>query len=211
MDLAQPISTVVPTLDAAVLAALARTTQPLTGRRIHQLAEAGSESGVRKVLTRLADTGLVTTTVAGQSMLYALNRNHLAADAVLDLVSLRGKLIRRLAEVIQQWEELPVHASLFGSVARGEGDLDSDIDLLVVHAEGESSTALADQIALLGEQVHEWTGNFLQTYAISTDELANHLRADEPMVNEWLRDCITVYGPDFRRIHTEIAKDVMGR
>ncbi|MFD3405549.1 nucleotidyltransferase domain-containing protein [Kribbella sp. NPDC058693] len=210
MDLARPITTVVPTLDGAVLTVLARTTQPLTGRRVHQLAEAGSESGVRKVLNRLADTGLVTTTIAGQSMLYALNRKHLAADAVLDLVSLRGKLIRSLAEVVEQWEELPVHASLFGSVARGEADLNSDIDLLVVHAEGESST-MADQIALLGEQVHEWTGNFLQTYAISTGELANHLRAGEPMVNEWLRDCITVYGPDFRSIHTEIVKDVLGR
>ncbi|GAB2652610.1 nucleotidyltransferase domain-containing protein [Kribbella swartbergensis] len=211
MDLARPISTVVPTLDGPVLAALARTTQPLTGRRVHQLAETGSESGVRKVLTRLVDTGLVTATAAGPSRLYVLNRKHLAAAAVLELVSLRGKLIRSMAEAVQKWEELPVHASVFGSVARGDADLDSDVDLLVVHTADDSSTALPDQIALLAEQVHEWTGNFLQTYAISTDELANHLRTGEPIVNEWLRDCITVYGSEFRRLHTEITRNVMSQ
>ncbi|MBP2349454.1 putative nucleotidyltransferase [Kribbella aluminosa] len=194
-----------------MLAALARTTQPLTGRRVHQLAEVGSESGVRKVLTRLVDTGLVTATAAGPSVMYVLNRKHLAADAVLDLVSLPGKLVHRLTEAVGQWEALPVHVSLFGSVARGEGGLDSDIDLLVVHAADKSSTALPDKIAMLAEQVHEWTGNFLQTYAISIDELANHLLAGEPIVNEWLRDCITVYGHDFRRLHAEVSRNVLGR
>jgi predicted nucleotidyltransferase len=207
MDLARPISTVVPTLDGPVLAALARTTQPLTGRRVHQMAQAGSESGVRKALTRLVETGLVTATPAGPSSLYVLNRNHLAAAAVLDLVSLRGKLVRSLAEAVEQWEELPVHVSLFGSVARGDGDLGSDIDLLLVHAAGESSAAMTDQIAALAEQVHQWTGNFLQTYAISTDELGNHVRAGEPIVNDWLRDCITVHGPDFRGLHAQITRN----
>ncbi|WP_405055722.1 nucleotidyltransferase domain-containing protein [Kribbella sp. NBC_01505] len=203
------MSTVIPTLDGPVLAVLARTSQPLTGRRVHQLAEVGSESGTRRVLTRLAETGLVTATRIGPVLQYVLNREHLAAAAVLELSMLRGRLISRLKDAIEHWEEPVIHASVFGSAARGDGDLDSDIDLLVVHGSAEESEGLADEIAALGERVRGWTGNYLQTYAISADELANHLRAGDPMVNKWLRDCITVYGSDFRRLRTEVSRDVM--
>ncbi len=212
MDLAHPISTVVPTLDGPVLATLARTSQPLTGRRVHQLTETGSEAGVRKVLTRLVDTGLVTATRVGPSLQYALNRRHLAADAVLELSALRGRMVLRMkSEIEQRDNDQIVHASIFGSAARGDGDLDSDIDLLLVCSSDEALQSLSDWIAQLGEGVHAWTGNFLQTYAITTDELTRHLVAADPLVNEWLRDSITVHGPEFRRLRSEISRDVMGQ
>jgi hypothetical protein len=59
-----------------VLAVLAHTRRPLTGRQVHQLAGAGSESGVRKVLARLTAQGLVHVSEAGQAKLYVANREH---------------------------------------------------------------------------------------------------------------------------------------
>ena len=212
MDLSRPISTVIPTLDGPVLAVLARTKQPLTGRRVHQLAAIGSETGTRKVLRRLASTGLVTAEQVGPSVQYSLNREHLAAAAVVELTSLRARLIRQVADAIGQWTQHPIHASIFGSAARGDGDLDSDIDLLIVHGFAhDPPPAWSEQVDELGDRVHAWTGNFMQTYELSTSELADHLRVGEPIVDEWLRDCITVYGLDFRRLRTEISKDVMSQ
>lgn len=209
MDLSQPISTVIPTLDGPVLAVLARTEQPLTGRRIHQLARVGSESGTRKVLHRLASTGLVAAEQVGPSVQYSLNREHLAAGPVIELTTLRAQLSRRITDAIGQWSHRPIHASIFGSAARGDGDLDSDIDLLIVHGFDDPPSEWSEQVDELGDRVHVWTGNFMQTYELSSAEFAEHLRIGEPIVEEWLRDCITVFGFDFRRLRAETRKAVM--
>lgn len=206
--MSQPVSTVVPSLDGSVLAVLARTSQPLTGRKIHQLAASGSETGTRNVLRRLAGTGLVTATEVGASVQYALNRQHLAANVVLELTELRQRLFERMRDAIEQWSPKPVHASVFGSTARGDGDLRSDVDLLLVHQFTDEPPPDWDE---LGEQVYAWSGNHLQTYELSEGELADHLRAGEPIVKEWARDAVTIYGPDFLDLRNRIAHEVLPR
>jgi predicted nucleotidyltransferase len=206
--MSQPISTAIPTLDGPVLAVLARTSQPLTGRKVHQLAAGGSETGTRKVLRRLAATGLVTATEVGASVQYTLNREHLAAAAVLELTTMRLRLFERIRAVIGQWaqEIQPIHASIFGSVARGEGDLRSDVDLLLVHGFSKHPPAeWIGHVAALGDQVFAWTGNHLQTYEVSESELAHHIQSDDPIVKEWLRDGITLAGPQLRRLRNRLV------
>jgi len=209
--MSQPIGTVIPTLDGPVLSVLARTELPLTGRKVHQLAAGGSESGTRKVLRRLARTGLVTATEVGASIQYALNREHLAAAAVLELTGLRQRLFQRIRSAIEQWSLKPTHASIFGSTARGDGDLDSDVDLLLVHKFTDPPDAWVRQVGELGEQVYAWTGNHLQTYELSETELAAHLQAGEPIVKDWVRDGVTVLEPDFRSLRARIIREVMPR
>jgi hypothetical protein len=53
VDVSSPISSVIPSLDGAVLDALAGTTAPLNLSAVHKLAGRGSMSGVRRVLLRL--------------------------------------------------------------------------------------------------------------------------------------------------------------
>ncbi|HYU85650.1 MAG TPA: nucleotidyltransferase domain-containing protein [Kribbellaceae bacterium] len=191
------------TLDGPVLAALARTTEPLSGSRVQRLAGAGSETGVRKVLRRLAATGLVTVSEAGASRMYALNRNHLAAAAVLQLTSLRQLLVDRIRALIATWDPRPIHASLFGSTARGDGDLDSDVDILLIHEDfADPPSSWSDQVSDLAERVHEWTGNHAQMYEFSASQLGEHLVAGEPIVQDWIRDGITLAGVDFRHLRT---------
>ena len=130
MDLRSPISTVVPSLDGPVLQVLARSEEGLSGRQIHKLAGSGSVAGVRLVLQRLAATGLVHVDDLGNSLLYRLNRKHLVAPAVEFLADLRSTLISRLADELSSWRIPPVHASVYGAVARGDdGDLDTDVEL----------------------------------------------------------------------------------
>ncbi|TCO24574.1 nucleotidyltransferase-like protein [Kribbella steppae] len=204
MDLSRPISTVVPSLDGPVLAVLARTTEPLTGRRVQQLAGVGSEPGVRKVLQRLTSTGLVGASQAGASILYTLNRQHLAAAAVEQLTTMRQRLVDRIRAAIDDWAIVPVHASLFGSVARGDGGLDSDIDILLIHRDfpGSPPAEWADLVGDLADQVFRWTGNHAQLYELSLSQLDEHLAAEEPIVQEWYRDAVTVAGVEFRHLRS---------
>lgn len=207
MDLTRPISTVVPSLDGPVLEVLVHTTRMLSGRQIHSLAGVGSEAGVRNVLGRLTQTGLVHVHDAGNSLLYTLNRNHLAAPAVELLVDLRGAFISALSAEIATWSVPPVHASLFGSTARGDGDSDSDIDLLVIRPKdvGSEESRWEAQTGGLTEKALDLTGNRVQWYELDSDELGAHLAADEPIIDEWRRDGITLFGVAITTLLREVA------
>src|SRR5881392_961031 len=132
MDLGKPQSAVCPTLEGDVLVVLAGTKRALTGRDVARLARRGSQRGVLAALDRLVLQGTVHRSEAGRSHLFALNWDHVAAPAVQVLAGLRSELIRRIRTQIADWELRPIHVSLFGSLARGEGNVDSDVDLLVV-------------------------------------------------------------------------------
>ncbi|MFC0628590.1 nucleotidyltransferase domain-containing protein [Kribbella deserti] len=119
-----------------------------------------ADSATRKVLRRLSTTGLVNPITVGASVQYVLNREHLAAEPVIELLKLRAKLIDRMREAIDlQWTEKPLTASLFGSAARGDGGVAGDIDLLVVRPADEIHPEWENQISSLANWVHRWTGN----------------------------------------------------
>lgn len=194
MDVSSPIRAVVPTLEAHVLTVLAQTSRPLTGRQVHRLAGQGSESGVRAVLSRLAHQGVVRTDRAGRAILYTGNREHLTWSAIRSLTSIRRTLVERLKEEIDAWVQQPLNAALFGSAARGDGDDDSDIDLLIVSPHGTELTAWERQIDSLSERVALWTGNHCQIYEIDLSELRVHVASAEPIVSEWKSDAIHLGG-----------------
>src|SRR4051812_28639181 len=132
MDFRRPLSTVTPTLDGDVLVVLAGVDAELTGREVHRLANRGSEHGIRKVLDRLVDEGVVNRRPAGSAKLYRLNREHLAAPAIEALAGMRRELLRRMRDAATAWEITPAGVVLFGSFARGEASRESDVDILVV-------------------------------------------------------------------------------
>src|SRR5712691_6562807 len=128
MDLRRPLRVVAPTLDADILAVLARADKGLSGRAIERETNA-SHGGITSALARLVNEGIVCVDQAGRAHIYRLNRDHLAAPWIEGLASLRLEFINRLREAIESWEIDPVAAVLFGSAARGETNLRSDIDI----------------------------------------------------------------------------------
>lgn len=205
MDLGRPHASISHPLDGAVLTALAGTTQPVTGRQVARLAPEGSQPGVWKALTRLSEAGLVLRQEAGNATLYSLNRAHLAAPAVELLTDLRGALISRLREELASWEIPPLHASAFGSLARGDGDSHSDVDVLLIRPEGVDldDARWRDQLAALSASVHGWTGNQAGISELSEDDLERLRRERPPIVESLLADSLTLHGPDIRTLLRE--------
>jgi len=194
MDLSNPLAVVTPTLDAAVLQALAATTGWATGANVHRLAGTGSDDGVRRVLGRLVDQGIVLDDQHSHATLYLLNRDHVAADAIITLTRLRGLIIDRIKGALESWSPVPVHASLFGSFARTEATADSDIDLLVVtepNSDPDMATEAVDQLAT---DIRKWTGNNAQIVDRNPDELAAMIASHDPLVASWRADHIDLTG-----------------
>jgi hypothetical protein len=209
LDVARPYAAVTGGgLLGEVLAVLAGTTKPLTGREVARLARRGSDRGVRLALNRLAEQGLVDTLAAPPAVLYTLNREHVAAPVALALVDLRGALLDRLREAIGSWAVPAAHASLFGSAARGDGDTDSDIDLFVVRPATVSveDPAWRAQLDALSHDVTRWTGNHVGISELGEDELPALAAERPPVVADLERDAVTLAGADARRLFTSTTR-----
>lgn len=196
MDLSKPLAVVTPTLDAAVLQALAATTGWVSGAQVHRQGGAGSPDGVRKVLARLVHQGIVLASEHRHATLYSLNRDHVAADAIVSMTLLRGAVVDRIKAAIEAGPATPTHASLFGSFARGDASADSDIDVLVVfdepgRAPDDERAAFLDDLA---EDVRRWTGNRAQIVALTVPVLAEMAAADDPLVDSWRADHVHLAG-----------------
>lgn len=185
MDVTSPIATVIPSLDGVVLEVLTRTTSPLSLTDVARIGGRGSVSGVRNALLRLTSTGLVRRVPGG----YELNRDHLAAPSVITLGSLHAELLKRLRELVVPWADRVDLVGLFGSTARRDGDLNSDVDVLVVAAEDVED--LSDELI---RSVEAWTGNCVQVLALTPQRLAELAAAAEPLIDELGRDLVVVLG-----------------
>lgn len=196
MDVARPISAVSPSLEGEVLQTLAGTSMAMTGRQIAVLTGRRSHSGVLDALNRLTVQGLVDRVELNRASLFSLNRDHLAAPAVIALAGLRTELVVRIRDDLAGWEIAPIHASLFGSAARGDGDTQSDIDLFVVRPSAilEEDACWRAQLAGLAEKVERWTGNRASISEVAEPEISR-LSTHPPRIVAQLRsDAILLVG-----------------
>jgi len=204
MDFHRPLETVIPTLDADVLAVLSRADTELTGREIQRMAAHGSHQGIRNAADRLTRQGIVRRRLAGTAHLYRLNRDHVAAPWVEGLANLPAQVIDRLRSAIGAWSEPPLLALLFGSVATGKATSESDLDLLIVRPAGCDPDAQTwrKQIAGLEEQATAWTGNDARIIEYGEEELTQN--NGEPLLRDALADGIELHGS--RHVLRRLAK-----
>ncbi len=214
MDLTTPAHAVIPSLDAEVLLALAGITMPMTGRQIERLIEAKSYRGVSLVLDRLREQGLLNVVKAGNANLYTLNRDHVAAPAVDALLDLRGKLFERIGKAIAEWTIPPVSVAVFGSAARGDGGVKSDIDILIIRPDRLRPSSPSDELLGAVEQqksysemwstqllelshwVYRWSGNPASLIQVSLSQFQEMVERDEPIAESLRNDARYIWGPD---------------
>ena len=197
MDVSDPMRCVVPSAHGPVLAVLAGTTTPLTGRTIAELTHPRvSQPRVARILNDLTHAGLVDRTPAGPASLFTLNRDHLAAGAVEALASLRQQLWARIGEHTRGWTHRPDALIVYGSAARGDGDSDSDIDLLVVRPADvdEDDPHWQQDLTGLAAHVTRWTGNPCEVLDRSVEQLREMASGGERLLAEIRRDGRAVVG-----------------
>ena len=173
-----------PTLDGPVLRVLARTTHPMTRQQVADLIGAASEAGVRKVLRRLAEQGLVIEQRIGRQYTYVGNREHIMWPAVEVFMSAADRLDTTIREHVETWEVPALSVELFGSVAAGTSTADSDVDLMVYRPSlTQDQVGLWDsQVAELRMAVERWTGNACEIFEIDPRTLVEMAAEDEPVL-----------------------------
>ena len=183
-------------LRGVVLEVLASTYVPLLGRKVAALSNGRlSQKGTSLALRYLAEHGIVLVEDHPPSKLYTLNEQHLATSSIRALAGMRSRLIAQLKDRLRRWEYPPSGAWLFGSVARGDGGVASDIDLFVIRPDtadgGDQWDAQVDELT---EAVRSWTGNPCSIVDLSEAEFARLDANGERLVDEVRRDGIHLIG-----------------
>lgn len=194
MTLSNPLEGLVSPEKALILTVLERSGQPLTGRTIAALTGTVSQSTTSRLLIEFGQHGLVVKVPGG----YELNRDHLSYRAIEALLGSGDELKRRVGADVNAWDSPPLSVILFGSAARRQDTLGSDIDLLVVRPTTVSfdDPSWATSVANLSERVSRWCGSPCEVLEYSPDELAELTRIDDPLIASLVRDGITFVGVD---------------
>lgn len=193
MQLSRPLAVITPTLDGPVLTALAQADESFTTGQLVRLLGRGSEEGIRKVLRRLSEQGVVTAEKVGAVSSYRLNRSHLAAEHIGGLANLRSVLLDKIEQVLASWPRPPVYAAVFGTAARGEMRVDSDIDIFLVRDDSSShEAAWRSQVDDLVHAVTAWTGNDTRPLEYTVSEL--DAARGEPVLADIVGTGVTVAG-----------------
>lgn len=202
VDVARPYAAVAPGVEGEALVVLAGTTAPLTGRQVARLVKRGTSPSVSAALDRLVEQGLVHRQEAGRAYLHTLNRDHIAAPIVEALAGLRGELFRRLRQTLESWQPAPLHASMFGSAARADGDARSDIDLLIIRPTTveEDDAAWRAQVSSLSDSVRAWTGNHAGIAELGEAELDDLRRRPPRILGDLRADAIDLAGEPARML-----------
>ena len=196
MNLSHSIRVVTPTVDADVLQVLALADAAFTPPEVHRIIGEHSEDGVRRALGRLVRQGIVLSERAGRANLYRLNREHLAASAIVELANLRDTLLLRIGECVQRWKPTPILVALFGSAARGTMGVDSDIDLFVLRPNSveEEGPKWREQVIALEQSVSRWTGNDARVLELNETEVEEGLHRENHLLQDIGDHGVVIFG-----------------
>ena len=186
MLFSEPFGGVIPGARGAVLAVLLRTDAPLTGRRIHALlSDEYSLWTIQEALKALTHLGLVNTQTVGRAGVHTINEDHVSVAPLRALLDPITALTDTVREAVGNDVKTVI---LFGSIARGEANVYSDVDLAVVAPAGW------DGRADLEDAVRVRLGNHCDVLVFTPEDFTRLAEIGEPVVLEILTSGVALIG-----------------
>lgn len=112
-------------------------------------------------------------------------------------VEFHSVLISYLFGLPDDWETRKIHSiAVYGSVARGDATVESDIDLLFITKETEQDDIFAD--SFITDNVIEEFGNrrIVSNKVLTVDEIREGIELDSQFLRNVLSEMIILYDPD---------------
>ena len=182
----EPFGGVLPGARGAVLAVLLRTDAPLTGRQVHGLlSDEYSLWTVQEALKALAQLGLVNTQTVGRAGVHTINEDHVSVSPLRALLDPITALTDTVREAVGNDVKAVI---LFGSIARGEANIYSDVDLAVMAPAGW------DGRADLEDAVRIRLGNNCDVLVFTPEDFTRLADIGEPVVREILTSGVALIG-----------------
>jgi predicted nucleotidyltransferase len=195
VDFVRPVQAVIPGAQGRILAVLVETSAELNMRTLARLSGV-SLAQASRVLPGLVSLGLVERRDVPPSALFRVVPDHVAVRAVLGLSRARDVILEEIGRTAAKLPAPPVSVIVFGSLARGDGRPESDIDVVLVRPAGvdEDSDGWRHGVEAWRADVRRMAGSVLHLIEVGEGDIGRLLRSRRPMWNDVRRDGVVVYG-----------------
>ena len=193
MDFVRPIEAIVPGAQGRILAVLAETTGDLNLRTVAQLAGI-SQAQASRLLPELVTLGVVERREVPPASLFRLVPEHIASRVLLALARSSDHVLDEMGRLAGALPHPPVSVIVFGSFARREAGVDSDIDVVVVRPAGVDEDEWSASLEAWRRDTQRLTGNVVEVLEVGADEAAVKLRSRSPVWADIRRDGRVVHG-----------------
>jgi predicted nucleotidyltransferase len=155
---------------------------PDTTYHVRELARlTGTSAGtLHKELTKLTKAGVLRRQEVGNQVRYSADRDCLVFEELASILRKTSGLVDVLAAALSSVEKNIVIAFVFGSVARGEQQSSSDVDVMLV-----GSLGFADAVQVL-HPVQATLQREINPVVYSLDEFRRRAASDDSFVREVL-------------------------
>ena len=195
VDFVHPVQAVVPGAQGRVLAVLAETTAPLNLSTLARLAGV-SVAQASRVMPGLVELGLVERREIPPSSQFRLIRENVAAQAIIELARSREAAFSQIGSAASDLPIPPVSVIVFGSIARGDADRQSDLDVIVVRPDDvdDDDDVWATAIERWRSEAQAITGNTVEVLEVTQDEARTKLSGNAQLWRDVARDGTVVHG-----------------
>ena len=188
----------------ACLRVLAALPAPISQRELARRAGVQVRSAQQAVEV-LAGLGLVERTIGGRDHLVRLNRRHHLANALMALFDVEADAFRSLRESLAaifprgRRDGLEALAQ-FGSAARGEDTIGSDLDVLLIARDIPAREALRERLVEAAAEITAVYGVAPRVLAYALAEARAMYRAGRPPMVEIVAGAIPLAGATLREL-----------
>jgi Sugar-specific transcriptional regulator TrmB/Nucleotidyltransferase domain len=186
VDFRHPIEAAIPGAQGRVLAALLGTSGELNLRTIARVAGV-SIAQASRVLPGLVNLGMIERREVPPSSLFRL---------VPELADSRGVVMTEMGRAASKIRPAPVSVITFGSFARGDSEVDSDIDMMIVRPTGidADDDRWTQTIERWRTIVSRIAGNTVEILDVEADAVAAKLSGGTQLWRDIRRDGQVVFG-----------------
>lgn len=183
----------------ACLRILALIAEPVTQRELARRTGLQHRT-IQLALQDLVTLGLVTRIEGGRDFLVRLNREHRLAPAVHEMFRREAEhfleLRRALVEAAARGKRNAGLVSLlvFGSVARGEDDVSSDLDVMVIAADAAAREHALERLEAAADNLRRRFGVRLRPIGYTVARARRLWRARRAPFPDVGRDAIVLFG-----------------
>lgn len=171
----------------------------LTGRELARATNLTPQSA-HNTLANLEALKIVNRITAGRSHYFTLNRNHYLNKQIIEnLYSYEREYINAIFESIKKslgkWS---ISLIIFGSVARRDETVESDLDLCIVY---KGKKALVEEkISSLRDKLFNEFGVNLAPFYITEREFKSRAKNIKPPIDNIIKEGNVIYGKSINRI-----------
>lgn len=163
-----------------------------------------SQKTVNRAMPKYVDYGLVDVRTVGRANVYSVNSGHYIVKQLNTLFNKEERAREELEKVLKntfQNDDAILSLSIFGSVARGQEEPTSDIDVFILTRDKESTRQKIEKIS---EKVMERFGNALSEYILTPEELRE--KRDSQVIKRITSEGILIIGEHLGEQHFSSKK-----